>query len=270
MMIIDFHTHCFPDAIAERALATLSDKASIPFFHKGTAQALDTYERAGGCDGYVVMPIATNPRQTASVNRFVGQIRDTSRHVYAFGSVHPDNADYKEQLNHIKELGLDGIKLHPEYQDFHVNDERVFPIYDEIFRLGFPLLFHAGEDEGFQPPWHSEPAKIAEVAARYPEAVIIAAHMGGYNMWREAGERLAVLPNVFADVSFSAGRMPVAEFEEACAMWPSERLLFGTDSPWHTIPESIEAVERLKRPEREKKWIFGGNALRVLSANVTG
>ncbi|MCL2817066.1 MAG: amidohydrolase family protein [Clostridiales bacterium] len=264
MFIIDFHTHCFPDAIAGRAMSLLAAESGLPFFHDGTAAGLDENARAEGCGGYVVLPIATNPRQTASVNRFAAGIQDPARHIYSFGSVHPENGDFREHLRAVKEMGLFGVKLHPEYQSFHVNDEKIFPLYEEIFRHGLPLLFHAGEDEGFSAPWHAEPYKIAEVARRYPEAVIIAAHLGGYRRWREAADCLSQLGNVYMDVSFSAGRMPDEDFQEACSRWPSERILFATDNPWQSVTAAIEAVKRLPCSEREKELIFSGNALRVL------
>ncbi len=262
--IIDFHTHCFPDAIAARAIAALTKRAEIPNHHNGTLAGLDRTQRAAGCDGYVILPIATAPNQTASVNRFAGQAQDTARGVYAFGSIHPENTDYKQQLAAVKELGLRGIKMHPEYQLFHVNDEALFPLYEEIFRLGFPLLFHAGEDLGFQPPWHAQPHKIAQLALRYPEACIIAAHMGGYRMWEEALEVLAPLPNVYIDTSYYAGRMDAHEILRICEAWGYDRVLFGSDAPWTKVQAAVEAVRQLPCTQAEHRKVFAENALRLL------
>ena len=267
MFIIDFHTHCFPDAIAHKAVGYLAEKAGIKNWHDGTLAGLDGVERSAGCGGYVIQSIATNPKQTASVNRFAAASQDEKRHVYAFGSIHPDDTGYKEQLRDAKALGLKGIKLHPEYQEFHVNDPKMFPIYEEIFRQGFPLLFHAGEDLGFAPPWHGEPEKIAQIAERYQQATIIAAHMGGYGMWRRAAEVLAPHKNVLIDISFYAGRMPAEEFEEAYRIWGGERLLFGTDAPWSDIKPATHMVNSLSCPAEDKQLIFSGNALRVLGCS---
>ena len=245
MLIIDFHTHCFPDSIAEHAIETLRGMADIPNYHDGTLADLDTMERADGSGGYVLLPISTNPAKTAHINSFAASCQDETRHVYAFGSVHPENADYRNQLADAKAMGLHGIKMHPEYQAFHVDDESVFPIYEEIFRQGLPLLLHAGEDIGFRPPWHSQPYKIAKVAERFPEAAVIAAHMGGYNMWRQAAEVLAPLPNVYIDTSFCAAEMSAEDFQEILRIWGSRRILFGTDMPWKPVAVSIAAVRRL-------------------------
>lgn len=268
MFIIDFHTHCFPDTLAQRAIRSLSEKAAIPFFHDGTAAGLDALERGEGCDGYVVMSIATNPHQTAAVNRFAAQTQDISRHIYAFGSIHPENTDYEQQVQTLVSLGLRGVKLHPEYQNFHVNDKRVFPLYAAIFAAGLPLLFHAGEDEGFSAPWHAQPHKIAQVALAFPQGIIIAAHMGGYRMWEEAARELAPLPNVYMDISFCAGRMPQQDFEAACACWRSERILFGSDSPWHRPQDAIQAVNDLPCSQAQKEQIFAGNTQDILNFSL--
>lgn len=267
MLIIDFHTHCFPDTLAKRAVEALSAKGDIPYLHDGTAGGLDAIERAAGCDGYVLMSISTTAHQTASVNRFAASVQNRARHIYAFGSVHPENADYREQLAAAKALDLCGIKLHPEYQDFHVDDERVFPLYEAIFEQGFPLLFHAGEDLGFHAPWHAEPHQIAAVARRFPQAVIIAAHLGGYQMWREAALHLAPLPNVLVDTSYWAAEMPAEEFQAVFEVWGARRMLFGSDTPWASIGDSIRAIEGLACSDEDKQLIFGGNALRILEGN---
>ncbi len=264
MNIIDFHTHCFPDAVAARALETLSAKATLPYLHDGTAAGLDAYERAEGCQSYLVLPIATSPRQVDSILRFAAGLRDERRGVYAFGSVHPETADYVGAVARMVDWGLKGVKFHPEYQEFYPDAPKMFPIYEEIFRQGLPVLFHAGEDEGYRPPWHSEPRRIAAVARRYPEGVVIAAHMGGHKMRDEAAECLACLPNVYADVSFDAGRLPQSEFEESCRRWRPDRLLFGSDSPWQSPGESIAAVKLLPFTEEEKALVFAGNAERIL------
>ncbi|MDR1531940.1 MAG: amidohydrolase family protein [Clostridiales bacterium] len=262
-MIIDFHTHCFPDALAQRALSGLSEKGGIPYLHGGTFAALKEYEGARGCDGFVILPVATNPKQAPAVNRFAAASQDKSRRVYAFGSVHPRQQDFREEIRTIKELGLSGVKLHPEYQEFDADDENIFPVYEEIFRHELPLIFHAGEDIGFTTPLRAAPDKIARVAGRFPRGTIIAAHMGGYPHPAQAAERLPY-PNVYADVSFVAGRAPREGFEEACRAWGYSRLLFGSDSPWHDPAAGIAAVNALPCSEAERELIFYKNALKIL------
>mgnify|MGYP000429392891 FL=1 len=92
--IIDFHTHCFPEKIAEKALASLSHCSgdALPF-HKGTAESLLKQALSGGADGAVVLNIATNPRQQASVNNFAIETNNRFPNLFAFGSIHPESPD---------------------------------------------------------------------------------------------------------------------------------------------------------------------------------
>ena len=145
--IIDFHTHCFPEKIAEKALASLSHCSgdALPF-HKGTAESLLKQALSGGADGAVVLNIATNPRQQASVNNFAIETNNRFPNLFAFGSIHPESPDALDELVRIHEAGLLGVKLHPDYQHFYVDEERMLPIYEKIASLGLITVFHAGVD----------------------------------------------------------------------------------------------------------------------------
>ena len=68
-MIIDFHTHAFPDAIAEKTMAYLSQKGGIRPTSAGTLAALKAQMKESGVDISVVLPIVTAARQTATINR---------------------------------------------------------------------------------------------------------------------------------------------------------------------------------------------------------
>ena len=152
-MRIDFHTHCFPDKIAEKAMGKLSVASGglIPQTD-GTAEGLRREMKKDGVDISVVMNIATNAHQQHSVNDFAASL--VSDDLIPFGSVHPDAPDALEELERIRSLGLKGVKFHPEYQQFYVDDEKMFPIYKKISDLGLITLFHAGGDIGFPPPYH--------------------------------------------------------------------------------------------------------------------
>lgn len=148
-MLIDIHTHAFPEKIAERAIETLSHTSGglIPQ-HKGTLASLKEEMAKDGVDISVVLGIATNPQQQTNVNNFAAEINKDEK-IIAFGSVHPDAPDALQELERIKALGLKGVKLHPEYQNFYVDDERMKPIYKKISQLGLITLFHAGHDYGY-------------------------------------------------------------------------------------------------------------------------
>ena len=160
-MLIDFHTHAFPDKLASRAMSKLSYESGglIPQTD-GTLNSLKREMTKDGVDMSVVLCIATNPTQQHNVNNFAIAVNDSPAFT-AFGSVHPDAPDALDELERIKEAGLKGIKLHPEYQKFFVDDEKMKPIYRKISDLGLITSFHAGMDQAFTPPYHCTPERLA-------------------------------------------------------------------------------------------------------------
>ena len=133
-MIIDFHTHCFPEKIAQRAIMGLSyNSGAIAPNTNGQLDGLVEVMDKDGVDISVVLHIATNERQQHSVNDFAASIQN--ERIISFGSVYPDAPDVLEELERIKELGLLGVKLHPEFQNFYVDDEKMKPIYKKISEL---------------------------------------------------------------------------------------------------------------------------------------
>ena len=149
-MIIDFHTHAFPERIAAGAVDKLAYASGglIPQTD-GTLESLKEVMKRDGIDISVVLGIATNPTQQHNVNDFAAEVNNQEGFV-GFGSVHPDAPDALDELDRIKSLGLKGVKFHPEYLGFFVDDERMKPIYKKISRLGLITLFHAGHDYGFR------------------------------------------------------------------------------------------------------------------------
>ena len=141
-MIIDFHVHCFPDELAARAVPALAECAGINYRLDGTIGNIKESMKKSGVDKSVILSIATKPGQTQRINTWSAEIQ--SDEIETFGSIHPDYPDWKNELRRIKELGLKGIKFHPEYQDFYVDEKRMYPIYEFAFKLNLIIVFHAG------------------------------------------------------------------------------------------------------------------------------
>ena len=160
-MLIDFHTHCFPDKIAPKAIEKLSfTSGGLTPYTDGTVSGLKDSMKKGGVDASVVLNIATNAHQQHSVNDFAASIND-NKTIFSFGSVFPFSEDAFDELERIKELRLKGVKLHPDYQGFNVDDIRLKPLYKKISELGLITVFHAGFDYGFAPPYGATPDKMA-------------------------------------------------------------------------------------------------------------
>lgn len=260
-MIFDIHTHCFPDALAPRAIGKLSFASGGLHPHTdGTLSSLENLMRAQGVDAFAVQNIATNPGQMKKVNDFAASMQ--CAHIYPFGSVHPDAPDALEELERIAALGLRGIKLHPDYQDFFVDDPKMFPIYKKASDLGLIILFHAGQDYGYRAPFHCTPVRLA-AALRNIDCPVIAAHWGGAGMGEDVLRHLCGLPLYF-DLSFGYGTKPRAEALDIIEKHGTHRLLFGSDCPWHTPKMEMRLLDTLELSAGEREDIFWNNAAKLL------
>ena len=260
-MIIDFHTHCFPDKLAERAVAQLSYAAGgIINYTDGTISGLKKSMAEEGVSAAVVLNIATNEHQTESVNNCAASIND-NKEIFAFGSVFPHSEKALYELERIKALGLKGVKFHPEYQKFYVDDEFMIPIYKKISKLGLITVFHAGKDYGFMPPYHCMPKNMKN-ALKYLDAPVVAAHWGGMNCAEEVLDELCGL-NVYFDSSFGYGQMSRIAAEKIIEKHGTDKLLFGTDSPWHTPSVEMRLIDTLGLTPSEKDAVCFGNAKKL-------
>ena len=259
--VFDFHTHCFPDAIAPKTVAYLGEKASLRYHHDGTYAGLCEYER--DADGFLVLPIATKPSQTRSILQFAASI-DGDGKARSLGSVHPHDPDYESWLDVVVDTGLAGIKLHPEYQDFAIDDDSLWAFYEAVFARNLLLVLHAGDDLGFDDSSQSAPERIARLCDRFPDSRIVAAHMGGFNQWEHVSRCLAGRPNLWLDCSFGADRMPGEQFASLARAHGLDRILFGTDAPWASLGDTAEAVLRAGFAQDELRGIFYGNAAKLL------
>lgn len=261
-MIIDFHTHAFPDKIVEKAMRTLVHNAgnTIPFTD-GTADGIVSYMDGHGVDKAVVLNIATNPKQQHNVNDFAAAIN--GERLIAFGSVHPDAPDAVEELHRIRELGLKGVKLHPDYQGFFVDEDKMLPIYETIEKLGLILVFHAGVDIQYFEPVHCPPARLARILPVFGSGRVVAAHMGGYLQWYEVEEHL-VGKNLYLDTSFAYSRMPSPHAARIIRNHGPARILFGSDMPWSAPHLEKRFIQSLGLSEKEERDILGDNAAALL------
>lgn len=261
-MIIDFHTHAFPEKIAAKALAALSVKAGnlVPF-HDGTVGSLEAYVKKSGADKAVLLNIATTPQQQKNVNDFA--IACNRGNIISFGSVHPDAPDALEELERIKAAGLRGVKLHPEYQSFFVDEGRMRPIYEKIGELGLITVFHAGVDIEYFEPVHCTPQRLSSVLPAFGGAPVVAAHMGGWQLWHDV-EKYLVGSQVYFDTAFSYGRMPRGHCRRIIKAHGVDKILFGSDMPWSGTDAEMRFIDSMDLTDDEKSAILGGNACRLL------
>ncbi len=263
-MVIDFHTHAFPDAIAERAIASLVERCGRRYnpCTDGTTSGLMSNMDKFGVDISVVQPVITKLSQTKSLNEWAKSI--SSDRLISFGGIFPHTDDYKRDIDFICELGLPGIKLHPEYQQFDIDAPEMLKIYDYALSRNLIILFHAGFDPAFLPPYHSSPRQFAEISKQMQGGIIIAAHLGGQKEWDDV-EKYLVGTDVYLDTSMGFEYYPKEQFLRIAKAHGADKILFGSDAPWSKAGDEIEVIKSLPLSEEEKDLILYKNAQRLLN-----
>lgn len=263
-MIIDFHTHIFPDPIAPKTIPFLEERSGITAATNGTLNGLLHSMEQSRVDMSVIMPVVTKPSQFESVNLFAKYVNDNyAGKLLSFGGIHPDCEDYKEKLKYIQSLGLPGIKLHPDYQGVFIDDIRYLRIIEYANELGMLILTHAGIDIGLPEPIHCPPDRMRKVIdAIHPERMV-AAHFGGWKQWEMVYEHLAG-ENVYFDTAFSFDYISEEMFLKIWKKHDHDKILFATDSPWGGAEKNIEQLNRLPLSEADKNSIFSENAKNLL------
>lgn len=279
MPIIDFHTHTFPDAIAEKTIATLSAKSRTKAFLSSKADDLSEDGKREGIVLSVILPVVTNPLKTDKINTASALINEKTQEtgLFSFGGMHPDTPEPKEEIRRIARLGLKGIKIHPPYQGVPLNDIRYKRIVDYAEEEGLVVVSHGGIDIGVAGDW-SNPKQCLELLREVRPTKFVMAHMGGWQQWDEVEELLAG-EDLYFDTAFSYGeyaysddvpkeRRAKALSEEKMVslvrLHGADKILFGTDSPWTDRREQAERIEALPLTQQEKDSILFLNAQKLL------
>ena len=263
-MIIDFHTHIFPDGIAPKTIPFLEQRSGVKANTDGMLKGLLLAMEQSGVDLSVVHPVVTKPSQFESVNTFAKYVNDTCEgKLLSFGGIHPDCEDYKEKLDYIKSLGLPGIKLHPDYQGVFIDDVRYMNIIEYADELGLMILTHAGVDIGLPEPVHCPPDRMRRVIDAIGPKKLIVAHMGGWSQWEQVCEYL-VGTDIYLDTAFC---MDYISQEMFCKIWEKhgkDKILFATDSPWGEAGKTIKQLKEMPLSGEEIEDILANNAKKLL------
>ena len=266
MEYIDFHTHTFPDKIAEKAVGKLSVISGITPATNGTLEQTKDLMSKVGISRFVIFNIATNPGKENTINNTAAKVcEDNKGKIISLGSVHPRSQDAFDHLENVKKLGLQGIKLHPDYQEFHVDDEFMYPFYKACEELELFVAFHAGYDFYSPDHIHARPEALSKIAKDFPNLKMHFAHMGSLRRWNEVSECIAGLENVYMDTSMCLTDGLDRDLAvKIINRHPAENVLFGSDCPWENPAETIKYVDSLKISDDRKEMIFCKNALSLL------
>lgn len=259
--MIDFHTHIFPDQIAEKTIPHLASVCKTEPFTNGKYDGLLLSTDEAGLVCSVVLPVVTAPKQFDSIHRFAMQFLEGK--LISFGGIHPEHADYKEKLRWIKEQGFKGVKLHPDYQGTYFNDIRYKRIISCASELDLVVLTHAGVDPLCPNDIHCTPQMVAEILDEVKPTKLVLAHMGGNEMADEVEQHL-VGRDVYFDTSYVLDKMNEKQLICMIRNHGADKVLFASDSPWGGQREFVEYFKNLPLLDEEKRMIGYENAIRLL------
>ncbi len=267
-MVIDFHTHIFPDKIAEKTISHLSNLAQIPPCSNGTAAGLEASMRAAGVDLSVALPVLTSPAQFESVNRFAltlnARYEAGEGKILSFAGIHPDCEDVAGKMEWIRKSGFRGVKIHPDYQGVFIDDEKYVKILACAKEHDLTVVTHAGVDDGFPgEPVRCTPERVVNLLDRVPYGKLVLAHMGANKLHDEVLETLAGR-EVYFDTAYVLRFIGEEMFRETLARHGADKILFATDSPWSGQTEDIRILKSFALDSKTEEKIFSGNARKLL------
>ncbi len=259
MKYIDFHSHVYPAAIARKAAIATCDFYDLVSPFTGTPKEKRALDTAAGIAQSLILPVAVLPRLVHNCNNFAAETARADGHFIAFGTVHAADENLLAEAQRFGELGLVGVKMHPDMQKFDIDDVRLYPLYDMI-QGKLPVMFHSGDPRS---P-HSHPARIKKVMEAFPRLTVIAAHLGAWSMQDVALPLLKDKENCFVDTCSSMSHMPKERAMKYINAYGAQRVFFGSDYPVEDPVYQMQVLESLPLSEDAKEKIAHSNAERFL------
>jgi len=267
-MIIDFHTHIFPDKIAKKTIDFLSEKGGIPPFSDGSVNGLLKKMTEADTDVSVTLPVLTNPAQFDSVNRFAAEINKKfegeSRRLISFAGIHPECEDIGGKMAFIKESGFLGVKIHPDYQGTFIDDEGYIKILEYAKEYDLIVITHAGVDVAYRGlPVKCTPERALRVIRKVPHSKLVLAHYGASEMYDGVLDMLCG-EDVYFDTAYILRFIDEPTFKKILEKHGADRILFATDSPWSDIKDDIKTIKSFALDKADEEKIFYQNAKKLL------
>ena len=271
-MIIDFHTHIFPDKIAGATINALSKSANIPPHSNGMKSGLTESMAANGIDLCVNLPVLTKPTQFDSILRFGKELNSsnngeasTQGPIISFAGFHPQIENCCERLYEIKENGFIGIKIHPDYQGTFFDDPAYIEILKTAKELDLITVTHAGLDGAFVGQeikcTPKRVLRLLDAIGGYDKLVL--AHLGGNELFNDVYNQLAG-ESVYFDTSYVLPFLSREQFEKMAQKHGCDKILFATDSPWQNQGKMAEILKSYSLGKDNEEMIFCKNAASLL------
>ncbi len=264
-MIVDFHTHIFPDKIANSTISALSQKGGTPAYSDGTMNGLINALDRAGAQIAVNLPALTKPSQFDGILRFAKVVNEGQSRVISFAGAHPDMDDKKAKMRLIKESGIKGIKIHPDYQGTFFDDDKYYELLKCAKDEDLIVVTHSGVDIGFiGEPVKCTPDRVLKMLSRlggYDKLVL--AHLGGDEFFGEVLEKLAG-KDIYFDTAYVLKKFTEENFKKIVYKHGEDKILFATDSPWSDVYGDVRIIKNFGLNKRTEDKIFYKNALDLL------
>jgi uncharacterized protein len=262
--IIDSHCHIYPDKIALRAAEGISGFYDIPVKFDGTVGKLFEEGGKAGITHYLVHSVSTNPLQVHSINEYIAsQVSLFKGKFTGFGTLHLDSMDIQGDIDHLLDLGLKGVKFHPDIQGFAVDSVKFIDLCKKLVNK-VPVLVHAGDPRfGF-----SNPPQLLNFLKKIPDLTVIAAHFGGWNCWEEAAVKLSDIPNLYVDCSSSLYALTPDTSKKLFYAFGTDKVLFGSDYPMWSPVEELTRLHAVGLSSAEERQILYDNAVKLFMPDI--
>ena len=259
MKFIDFHSHIYPEAIAKKATKATLDFYNISSDYIGTPEEKIATDKKAGIYKSVILPVAVLPKHVHSINVFTSETAKKYGEFLPFGTVHAGDENILNEVELFADMGLRGIKMHPDMQKFNIDDERLFPLYDMIAGK-MPVIFHSGDPR--YP--YSHPERIKRILDMFPDLTVVAAHFGGWSMQEVAFPLLKKYDRCFVDTCSAIMDMTDEKAVEYIKGYGVERVLFGSDYPVDCPVKQARRIMNLPISDDEKEKIAYINGERFI------
>lgn len=260
--IADAHAHIYPEKIAEKATSAVGAFYSVEMaVRKGSPDQLIANGSKIGCSKYLVCSVATSADQVTSITDYIAAQCSIHPEFVGLGAYHQDVKDPSWVLDRVQELGLFGVKLHPDFQEFYIDDPRLMPLYRECAARGLVILFHMGDNRYD----YSSPKRLVRVLDKVPELRCIAAHFGGYMKWEDS----LVLEgaDVYFDTSSSLWWLKPEQAHDLVDRFGSDRVMFGVDFPMWNHSKELDRFLKIGLSHEQNQAILYDNFMRLFGGS---
>lgn len=259
--IINSHCHIYPEKIADKAVMGIRDFYDLDMSLNGKVDNLIEDGNKVGVVHYLIHSVATTPKQVRSINEFISDVVNENPNLFTgFGTLHPDSDDIEGDFEHLISLGLKGVKLHPDFQQFALNEEKAFKLGEVIDNGNVPVLIHCG-DYRYN---YSNPEQLKPFLEKFPDMIVIGAHFAGWSVWAEATEKLAGTPNLYVDLSSSLYGISSEEANKFIHAYGVDKVLWGTDYPMWESESEMELFRKIGLTPEEENMILYENSAKLL------